>query len=524
MSPATAALFPLGFGGLLMAFLLLPPIGGEPGTAAGFVAAGTALMLGAAWMAVRGRQKGRGFGLQVVLRKHHWVQAAAQLTLLTYWGLHVRSILAYMPFIVAQLLFAYGLDALINWSRRGGWQFGVGPVPIVLSINFFLWFKPEWFYWQFVIVALGFAAKEFIQWEKDGRRVHIFNPSSFPLAVFSLVLLLTGTTGTTFGPEIAATLFNPPHMYLVIFLVALPAQLIFGVATMTLASVVTAYAWGLLYYTVSGTYFFHDAFVPIAVFLGMHLLFTDPSTSPRTEAGRVVFGVLYAAATIALFWVLEAAGAPRFYDKLLPIPILNLMIQRIDRVAAPAVDRLGRLLAPPWTLVGARYRFAVVAVWALAFTGMSATGGVGDDHPGQYLPFWQQACESGNGRACEQLTRMQETYCLQGSGWACNELAVREAGVSPRSATNALWRRACQLDFGPGCTNLDRGRRGDTALARGGPELEDLPILLRGSKGPIRGRTPQALYALGCSRGWSQMCGQRSGEAREAGYENLTDP
>ena len=34
-------------------------------------------------------------------------------------------------------------------------------------------------------------------------------------------------------------------------------------------------------------YYFIEPSVPIAVFLGMHLLFTDPSTSPRTESGRV---------------------------------------------------------------------------------------------------------------------------------------------------------------------------------------------------------------------------------------------
>ena len=57
---------------------------------------------------------------------------------------------------------------------------------MIFSINLFLWFKPDWFYLQFLMVAVGFAAKELIRWDKDGRRVHIFNPSSFPLAVFSL--------------------------------------------------------------------------------------------------------------------------------------------------------------------------------------------------------------------------------------------------------------------------------------------------------------------------------------------------
>jgi hypothetical protein len=39
----------------------------------------------------------------------------------------------------------------------------------------------------------------------------------------------------------------------------------------------------------TGTCFFCDSKVPIAVFLGMDLLFTDPSPAPRTELGAGVF-------------------------------------------------------------------------------------------------------------------------------------------------------------------------------------------------------------------------------------------
>ena len=87
-------------------------------------------------------------------------------------------------------MFAYAFDALLAWSRRDTYTFGFGPFPIIFSTNLFLWFKPDWFYLQFLLVAVGFAAKELIRWNKDGRRVHIFNPSSFTLAVFSLALLL----------------------------------------------------------------------------------------------------------------------------------------------------------------------------------------------------------------------------------------------------------------------------------------------------------------------------------------------
>jgi Na+-translocating ferredoxin:NAD+ oxidoreductase RnfD subunit len=90
---------------------------------------------------------------------------------------------------------------------------------------------------------------------------------------------------------------------------------------------VTTYAFGLAYNAATGIYFFYDSYIPIAVFLGMHLLFTDPSTSPRTELGRLIFGVLYGASTIVLYQLLGTMGLPTYFDKLLQVPVLNLSIR-----------------------------------------------------------------------------------------------------------------------------------------------------------------------------------------------------
>ena len=46
---------------------------------------------------------------------------------------------------------------------------------------------------------------------------------------------------------------------------------------------------------------------------------------------------------------------------------------------------------------------------------------------GQYLPFWQEACESGNERACRYEAFLTLTYCNNGSGWACNEAGIQLA-------------------------------------------------------------------------------------------------
>src|SRR5207248_3958471 len=136
-------------------------------------------------------------------------------------------------------------------------------------------------------------------------------------------LLATGSTGITWGREIATTQFYPPQMYLMLFLIGLPGQFLFGVTTMTMSAVLATYVFGLVYFAATGIYFFYDSYIPIAVFLGMHLLFTDPSTSPRSELGRVIFGALYGLSTVALYALLGNLGLPTFYDKLLQVPLLN---------------------------------------------------------------------------------------------------------------------------------------------------------------------------------------------------------
>jgi hypothetical protein len=462
------------------------------------------------------RRRPRRLVLEVVLRKQHYVQACAQGSVLLYWGWYWPPVYESVHLILAQLLFAYAFDMLLAWSRRDVYTLGFGPFPVIFSINLFLWFKPDWFYLQFLLVALGVAAKELIRWNRDGRRTHVFNPSSFPLAVFSLGLIATGTSDLTWGREIASTQFYPPHIYLLLFLVGLPGQFFFGVTTMTMSAVVTTYVFGLLYFATNGVYFFYDSYIPIAVFLGMHLLFTDPSTSPRTDQGRVIFGALYGLSTVALYQWLGSSGMPTFYDKLLQVPLLNLSVKGIDHVVRSGVLRLfdpSRLLS---ALTPRLRHIAYISVWAMAFTTMSAAGGVGDDHPGQWLPFWQQACADGRNYACPYLADRELRFCGDGSGWACNEAGILHVALSqsgedlrrldPSGAAEPFG-RGCELGFSAACRNLDALSGTGGELVRAVPTFDDYPIVLRGSKGPVREEGRTALYALACRQGWPDTCG-----------------
>jgi hypothetical protein len=510
-----ALLLPAGFA-LALGALGSSPLAADSATLrASLVGAAVAML---AWTAALRLGAGRARRIEVAVRSQHWLQACAHLSIYVYWGWYWREVYHSAWLILAQLLFAYSFDSLLAWSRRESWQLGFGPFPIIFSTNLFLWFKPEYFYLQFLMVGTGFLVKELVRWQRDGRSTHVFNPSSFPLSLFSLGLIVTGNTGITWGREIATTLFYPPHIFAWIFLVGLPGQLLFGVTTMTMSAVASAWAFSAAYHAIFGTYFFFDSYIPIAVFLGMHLLFTDPSTAPRRELGRILFGVLYGLGVVLLYWLLGALHAPTFYDKLLPVPVLNLSVRAIDRMAgrlasSPSLAwldpaRLGATLAP-------RSRnLAYMTAWALLFAALSFGGALGDVHPGNRLPFWETACRQGRRHACRNLAQMEERYCFQGVGWACNELGVLvdEKKVVIEANAAQLYARGCELDFKPACENADLAARATDRDSptqpprRGSARPADYRLMVDVKNPDERPESAIDSLRLACEQGWSSAC------------------
>jgi hypothetical protein len=321
-----------------------------------------------------------------------------------------------------------------------------------------------------------------------------------------MFLLFFDATDMTWGFLVAETEFFPPQMYLAIFLVGLPGQFLFGVAPMTFAAVTTTFLFSQIYYYATGSYYFVDAHVPIAVFIGMTLLFTDPATSPRTLAGRLAYGVLYGLSTVWLYDVLLSANMPGFYDKLLQVPLLNLSVKLLDRLASwPALKRLDpSVWARDWA--PRRRHAAYMGVYAMAFAAMSASGYLGDKHPGQFTPFWEQACAAERRDACLNLYFLHDGYCADGSAWSCNEVGIMLAErYDNRVVAAAAFERACSLRFAAACDNagaLANGR----SLRRAAPTAADYRLILRGSKGPVETSDPAELYARACELGWAAGC------------------
>ena len=136
---------------------------------------------------------------------------------------------------------------------------GFGPIPIIFSTNLFLWFHDDWFYMQFVMIAVGFLGKEFVRWNRDGRSVHIFNPSAFSLGFFSLILITTGTTDLTWAPEISSTLTLAPGIYTYLFAVGLVVMYFFSITLVSGAAAITLFGFSALYADIAGVPYFLDS-------------------------------------------------------------------------------------------------------------------------------------------------------------------------------------------------------------------------------------------------------------------------
>lgn len=364
--------------------------------------------------------------------QQHYVQASVQICLYLFWGYHwqlpdgVRPIYAQAPLILVQFAFLYAFDALLAWTRGRPWRLASGPTPIVLSTNLFIWFRDDWFAWQFAMVSLGLLGKEFLKWTKDGRRTHVFNPSGFGLACAATVLIATGTSDLTWVKELATTI-EVPGIYLFLFGLGMVVQWFFRVTLMTFAAALAMVAVNLLYTWWTGVYLFASTNLPAAAFLGLHLLMTDPSTSPRSNVGRTLFGLGYGLGYIVVFEVLGWLGAPELYAKLYPVPILNCCVQWLDRMARRGA--LGRLNARWEAGPPVRTNLAHMTAWAATFVVLLATGYVyGLDrtpHPGDSIAFWKQAQAEGRHDAARKLVMVAGSHAAAGhEGDAYNELGI----------------------------------------------------------------------------------------------------
>lgn len=454
----TFPLLPFALTGVLAAMTLLPRVSGNPKLVASFFAAAGALFLWEIVLWVATVRSGRTLEFSFVPVKSHYVQACVQLCIMLYWAWFAPIVYKALPLIAAQVIFLYSLEALLTWSRGKAWRLGFGPLPIIFSTNLLLWFKDDWYYLQFVMITLGALGKQFITWEREGKRTHVFNPSAFGQTLVAFVLIATGLTNElTWGREIATT-FETPHMLVLIFALGLVVQYLFHVTLMTVAAVAAIFVINVVYFQITGTYIFISTNIAAPIFLGVHLLVTDPATSPKTNVGRVVFGGLYGLAYSVLFQVLALVDVPLFWDKLLPVPILNVLVPTIDRWCRRGI--IGQWNAR-WVnaLSPVRLNLVHMGCWAAFFMAMWSTGYIEASHPGSSVAFWKKAFAEGKPHAGHSLVILTGGQAkVAGVPSAYNELGVicMEGKIIPENRPQAAlyFAKACRLGDASGCMNV----------------------------------------------------------------------
>jgi len=147
----------------------------------------------------------------------------------------------------------------------------------------------------------------------------------------------------------------------------------------------------------------------------------------------------------------------------------------------------------------------------VVFVLMSAVDGVGDNHPGHKVPFWENACRADRTGACDVLDGILRNYCQDGSGWACNERGMlRAQGRIMAGESLADFSSACAAGFQAGCENMERVRA-SRPPREAPPQLADYPVILRTGKGALPDRTPAALFTRACDQGWMEGCSDLAG-------------
>ena len=242
---------------------------------------------------------------------------------------------------------------------------------------------------------------------------------------------------------------------------------------MTFSAVIAIGLVNFIFFHATGVYFFLAANISTPVFLSLHLLMTDPATTPRSSIGKIVFGGLFGLGVCATYWGLEAFDLPNIYQKLLIVPFLNLLTPLLDRLAGTSLlSKFGR-----WEMLAGlrKMNLGYMACWAALFLVMLRTGYVEAPHPGDTLQFWANAAEENRPTATRRLLTILKylddmdrrgdpnatpipSNRDQALGASCNQagkIYLEGKLVKPNMAKACRYfARACDFGNADGCANL----------------------------------------------------------------------
>jgi hypothetical protein len=255
----------------------------------------------------------------------HILPAVLQMVLFAYWACHWPEVIEHLPVIAIQLAVAYAIDVLLAWTLRRPYSPSLGPLPIVLSINLFVWFLPGEILLYALVVAIALSSKTFLL--SAGR--HIFNPSVFAIAVVGMLCILL--PGWFQYRDISHDFSRPPHMAHLIVLLALIPQVRLRTAPVAVGAVLSMLGVMLLVDALTGYRGGPSPWWPPWL-LTITLLAGDPATIPSGSVSRLLFGLFLGATFYLVSRGLLFTVGTDFFAKVIPIPLANLLVPSFERV------------------------------------------------------------------------------------------------------------------------------------------------------------------------------------------------
>ncbi|MDR3477545.1 MAG: RnfABCDGE type electron transport complex subunit D [Gammaproteobacteria bacterium] len=266
------------------------------------------------------------------------IQGTVQSSVFIYIILMTRSsetqslVLSRIPLIFYQLIFAFIFDYLFIISRGKVYFPEFYVIPMVMSINLFLWFSDNYFIFHLVLIVLGILIKTYVvRNEGNGKSSNIFNPSFIALTLCAFFVIMFNLHTHIYDIEIATIYDRTPGFDIFVlcagcFTLWLPNSYVESIGAYCAIMFVdylseTFFGYRLLYRLAGGS-------VMVAIMLGI----TDPKTSPHSKPGKFFFGAAFGCSVILINFMMYLfnTAVHDYYSKILSIPILNIFTKKFD--------------------------------------------------------------------------------------------------------------------------------------------------------------------------------------------------
>lgn len=252
------------------------------------------------------------------VKYNHWMQLIGQGGFFVVWSLYYDQVYLRLPLYVGQILLATYLQILIDVYLKRDVRLGISAIPVVVSINFFLWFTPMYYWASLLMIVVAVVFKNFIVLKTRFGRQHIFNPSVVPMALATYIILVIHYYKLNGGIYYDAPARMYPIQYggLIIAVFSFIPQYFSRTHLITVGALIS-------HLLISG-FFGFSHFIETSTFLALSLLITDPITSPKNYLAQMVYGGLYYFSVRYFENRLMPFGIEPFFAKVIALPFLNI--------------------------------------------------------------------------------------------------------------------------------------------------------------------------------------------------------